>query len=292
MLAEKFDIVYHLAAEVGAGLSMADPQKFMRVNAMGQANVLEELRAAGAFPKKLIIASSATVYGEATYECVETWNVLSGLAADRPARERGVGTQVSAVRQGYAGRRYEGRPPVEPSLDLWAEQARYRSARIRLLGRAWGITFVAFRPFGVFGPRQSLGNPYTGVLALFATRIFAGQPVMHYEDGKQNKSYIYIDDAISALLLAMEKDEANGKVFNLGTEEPGVTIRYIAESLAKQINPSVEVIATGKFRPGDTRHMWPDNSYLRRTLGWEPKVSFDEGMKRMVDWLRTFRSKR
>lgn len=113
---------------------------------------------------------------------------------------------------------------------------------------------------------------------------------MHYEDGKQNKGYIYIDDAINALILALENDEANGKIFNLGLEKP-VTIRYIAERLIENINPSVKIISTSKFRPGDTRHSWPDNSFLLRVLKWKPKISFDEGLERMIDWLRTIPQK-
>jgi len=288
LLSRKFDIIYHLAAEVGSGLSMADPQKFVRTNSLGTTNLLEEMRRNGKYAK-VIVASSATVYGEATYKCPEHGIFYPDL---RPIvqLERG----EWEVKCPVCGSDMEPLPIKEDRIlkpaSIYGQSKLDQELTCTLLGRAWGFPVVAFRPFGVFGPRQSLGNPYTGVLALFATRVFAEKPIMHYEDGKQNKGYIYIDDAVSALILALENDKANGKIFNLGLEKP-VTIRHIAEKLIEKINPSVKIISTGKFRPGDTRHSWPDSSFLQRVLKWKPQISFDEGLERMIDWLRAIPQK-
>ncbi len=284
LLSKKFDVIYHLAAEVGSGLSMADPQKFVRSNSLGTTNLLEEMRRSGHY-SKIIVASSATVYGEATYKCPKHGIFYPDL---RPIKQLESGEWE--LKCPVCGNDMQALPIKEDRIlkpaSIYGQSKLDQELICMLLGRAWGFPVVAFRPFGVFGPRQSLGNPYTGVLALFATQVFVGKPIKHYEDGKQNKGYIYIDDAVSAFISALDNDKANGKIFNLGLEKP-VTIRYIAERLVKNINPSVKIISTGKFRPGDTRHSWPDTSFLQDTLKWKPKTSFDEGMEKMLDWLRT-----
>jgi len=140
--------------------------------------------------------------------------------------------------------------------------------------------------FGVFGPRQSLGNPYTGALALFATRVFAGLPIIHYEDGNQNKSYIHIDDVIRSLLIPLENEDTYGKAFNIGTEEP-ITIRGIAEKLVSKIDPSIKIETAGKYRASDTRHMWPSIDLAREFMKWEPHISFEEGLDSLIQWLQS-----
>jgi len=285
VMARKFDAIYHLAAEVGSGLSMADPYNFLYVNSAGTANLLEAMRRTGKYAK-VIVASSATVYGEASYQCGS-----HGVFHPGPRPVEQLARSRWEVQCPQCGEDMEALPIREDRLlnptNIYGVSKLEQEFTCLLLGRTWGFPAVAFRPFGVFGPRQSLGIPYTGVLALFATRVFAGEPIMHYEDGKQNKGYIYIDDAIDALIRALESDEADGKIFNLGSGRP-VTIRRIAELLVESIDPNVEIICTGKYRASDTRHSWCDNSFLRETLNWEPKVSFEEGLGLMVEWLRTF----
>jgi len=284
VMARKFDAIFHLAAEVGSGLSMADPRKFLHTNSTGTANLLEAMRRSGTYAK-VIVASSATVYGEASYRCEE-----HGIFHPDPRPVEQLEKAQWEVKCPRCGRDMQALAikedrPLNPT-SIYGVSKLEQEFTCLLLGRTWGFPAVAFRPFGVFGPRQSLGNPYTGVLALFATRVFAGEPIMHYEDGLQNKGYIYIDDAIQAFLLALNRDEANGKIFNLGSDRP-VTIRYIAEQLVRSINPDVEIICTGKFRASDTRHSWCDNTFSRAQLHWEPRFTFEEGLQRMIDWLRT-----
>lgn len=284
LLSRKFDIIYHLAAEVGSGLSMADPQQFIRTNSLGTTNLLEAMRRCGKYAK-IILASSATVYGEATYKCQEHGIFYPDL---RPVEqlERGEWeVKCPVCRCDMEALPVKEERVLKPA-SIYGQSKLDQELTCMLLGRTWGFPAVAFRLFGVFGPRQSLGNPYTGVLALFATRVLAGMPIMHYEDGRQNKGYTFIDDAVDALVLALESHEVNGKVFNLGSGKP-VTIRYIAEKLVEKINPSVGIISTGKFRASDTRHLWSDSSFAQEVLKWKPRVSFDKGLGSMVDWLRT-----
>ena len=284
VMKRKFDAIYHMAAEVGSGLSMADPYKFLFTNSAGTANLLESMRSSGKLAK-VIVASSATVYGEATYRCPE-----HGLFYPVPRPVEQLEKSEWEVKCPDCGKDTEAQPIQEDRVlnptNIYGVSKLEQEFTCILLGRTWGFPAVAFRPFGVFGPRQSLGNPYTGVLALFATRVFAGEPIMHYEDGKQNKGYIYIEDAIRALILALERESANGKILNLGSGKP-VTIRHIAEKLVERIDSSVEIICTGKFRSSDTRHSWCDNTLAQTVLNWKPEFSFEEGLNRMIEWLRT-----
>ncbi len=284
VLSRNFDVIYHFAAEVGSGLSMADPKMFVQTNSLGTCNLLKEMRRSRRYAK-VIVVSSATVYGEATYKCPEHGIFYPDFRPLKQLKNGEWETKCPVCASEMEALPIKEDKPLKPG-NIYGMSKLEQEFSCMLLGRAWGFPVVAFRPFGVFGPRQSLGNPYTGVLALFATRVFAGEPILHYEDGKQNKGYIYIDDAINALILPLENDEANGKVFNLGLDKP-VTIRRIAERIVEKINPAVSIISTGKFRVGDTRHSWPDTSYLYETLNWKPEVSFDDGMDRMLDWLST-----
>jgi dTDP-L-rhamnose 4-epimerase len=284
ILSYKFDIIFHLAAAVGSGLSMADPKEFIRTNSLGTTNLLEAMRTCGKYAK-IIVISSATVYGEATYKCNKHGVFYPDFRSLNQLKTKEWELKCPKCQKNMEAVAIKEDRPLNPG-SIYGQSKLDQEIICRLLGRAWDFPVVAFRPFGVFGPRQSLGNPYTGVLALFATRIFAGKNIYHYEDGQQNKGYIYISDLVEAFILAMEKKEANGKVFNIGLEKP-VTIRQIANKLVEKINSNVKVIATGKYRPGDTRHSWPDCSLLKNTLGWQPKISFGEGMKSMVNWLKT-----
>lgn len=287
LMSRKFDIIYHFAAEVGSGLSMADPKKFFHSNSLGTANLIEAMRRSGKY-SKVIVASSATVYGEATYRCQEHGIFYPDL---RPVEQLKHGKwEVICPVCGHDAEAVSIKEDrILKPASIYGQTKLDQELTCMLLARTWGFPAVAFRLFGVFGPRQSLCNPYTGVLALFATRVFAGLPIMHYEDGKQNKGYIYIDDVIKALLLALENDQAIGKVFNIGLDRP-VTIRYIAEKLVKKINPSVEIISTGKFRASDTRHSWPDTSLAKDILKWQSEFTFDEGLEAIIEWLATIPS--
>lgn len=284
LLSRNFDAIYHFAAEVGSGLSMAEPQIFVRTNSMGTANLLEAMRRNGKFAK-VLVASSATVYGEATYKCPEHGVFYPDL---RPVDQ--LERSEWEVQCGICGADTQALPIAEERVlkpaSIYGQTKLDQEVTCLLLGRTWGFPAVAFRLFGVFGPRQSLGNPYTGVLALFGTSALAGLPIMHYEDGQQNKGYILINDVVDALILALSNEAANGLAFNIGTETPA-TIKHIAEQLVSKINPSVEIISTGKYRASDTRHSWCDNSLAQRVLGWQPAHSFEDGMDRMIEWLKT-----
>ena len=284
ILENKFDIIFHLAAEVGSGLSMADPKKFLLTNTYGTANLFESMRKSGKY-SKVIAVSSATVYGEATYNCNKDGICYPGFRNKIDLEQNEWEVKCPTCNMDLEPMPIKEERPLNPGNIYGLSKLDTESICINL-SRSWGFPATVFRPFGVFGPGQSLGNPYTGVLALFATWVFAEQPIRHYEDGNQKKGYIYIDDAIDALLCAMDSNEGDGMVFNLGIEEP-VTITQIANHLVSKINKDVQIINTGKFRIGDTRHSWPDISLLKKTLPWDPKFTFENGLVKLLDWFHT-----
>src|SRR4029077_20293323 len=153
-----------------------------------------------------------------------------------------------------------------------------------LVGRFYKIPVVAFRYFSVYGPRQSLTNPYTGVIARFGTRVITGKAPLIYEDGRQLKDVIHVRDVVRANLRAMERDEANGHVFNLGNGE-GLSVQRIAELIAEKLGSPIRHVLTGQYRRGDARHGWADISKARGLLRWEPSLSAEDGLADLCHWL-------
>ena len=215
---EDYDVIFHLASEVGSGLSIADPYKFINSNCSGMSNLLEAMRNCKKLPK-IILASSATVYGEATYKCKihgikfpffredaqlksERWEVECP-ECDFPMSPVGI---------------HEDRP-LQPA-SIYGETKLSQERICSLLGRSWGFDTVALRLFGVFGPGQSLGNPYTGVLAFFSTLALAGVDIEHYEDGGQLKGYTFIEDVVDAFIQASLIDIKGFNAVNIGLPEP------------------------------------------------------------------------
>ncbi|MBF0431235.1 MAG: GDP-mannose 4,6-dehydratase [Fibrobacteria bacterium] len=282
LMAHKFDVIYHLAAEVGSGLSMANPYIFSHANSLGTTNLIQAMRKCGKYAI-FIVASSACVYGEASYICKSHGRQFPDL---RPVSQLQKGqweVKCPECGEDMQADGIEENRILNPA-SIYGITKLEQEVTSLLLGRTWDFPCVAYRFFGVFGPRQSLGNPYTGVLALFATRVFAGLPIVHYEDGGQNKSYIHIDDVIRSMLIPLENEAAYGKAFNIGSEEP-VTIRGIAERLVAKINPNIEITTIGKFRASDTRHMWPNIDYARKIMKWKPDISFEQGMDSLIEWM-------
>ena len=281
---EQFELVFHLAAEVGSGLSMSDPLDFVSTNSSGTCNLLEHLRKQKVLPK-IIIASSATVYGEATYESPDHGICYPDF---RPVKQLDHGEwelkcPISGKEMKAVGI-LENRP-LNPA-SIYGESKLSQERICILLGRSWGFDTCALRLFGVFGPGQSLGNPYTGVLAFFSTLVLAGIDIEHYEDGGQLKGYTYIDDVIEAFIKAALSKKSNGMVFNIGMKEP-VSILDICKLITKKLNPNVNFYTKGNFRVSDTRHSWPDVEKVKNILGWEAKVSFEDGLDKLLDWMKT-----
>lgn len=278
------DVILHLASMAGLAQSMYEPYKYTLANVQGTASMYEALikdTTVRKHIKKIILASSKTVYGEGAYECSTHGRVYPGL---RPAGQ--LEKQDWEVRCPECAEQMRPTPIPEAKppqcLSLYA-LTKYSSEQMAALyEETLKIPTVEFRYFSVFGPRQSLSNPYTGVCSIFLSRIKNGNPPVIFEDGNQMRDFIFVEDVARANALAVEKEEASG-ILNIGSGE-GQTINNVActigEVLGKDVTPQCE----GKFRYGDTRHDLSDNAAARRVLGFKPRHTFKEGIKRLVEW--------
>lgn len=279
------EVVFHYAAAVGMGQSQYEIKKYVDVNTGGTANLLDILANHPHNVEKIIVAASQTSYGEGLYACAEHGPHHPGL---RPT------TQLE---------RHEWEPkcpvcgtdlepiPIGENTDricyaIYAQTKTHQEDMVLNIGRTYNIPAVALRFFNVYGPRQSLSNPYTGVSAIFMSRIKNNKAPVIYEDGQQSRDFISVHDIVQASMLALEKSEGDYQAFNVGYGQ-NISIEQIAIVLARilgveHITPEI----TKKFRAGDTRHSIADISRIQKTLGFQPSVSFEQGMEELVEWAR------
>jgi dTDP-L-rhamnose 4-epimerase len=275
------DAVYHYAAAVGVGQSMYEVAHYTRTNNLGTAVLLEALVERPV--QRLVVASSMSLYGEGLYRAPDG---TVRVAGERPLEQLRCGEWEV---RGPGGEILEPVPTPEtkpPSLASVYALSKYDQERLCLLiGRAYHIPTVALRFFNVYGPRQALSNPYTGVLAIFAARLLNENPPSIFEDGEQRRDFVSVYDVAQASRLALEAADVEGEVFNVGSGQ-SYSVREIAGRLAAVLGR--EYIApeiTGKYRVGDIRHCFADVSRARRLLGYEPRVKLEDGMAELAEWL-------
>jgi dTDP-L-rhamnose 4-epimerase len=276
------DAVVHLAAKVGVGQSMYEIGTYSSVNEVGTATLLQAM--IGLPVRKLLVASSMSIYGE-------------GLMSDPRGRPVETAERTADdLRRGQwdpkdaAGRPLRPLPTPEdkrPALNSVYALGKFAQERMCLLaGRAYGIETTALRFFNVYGPRQALSNPYTGVLAIFASRLLNARPPLVFEDGRQRRDFVHVRDVTRACRLALETGNGAGQAINVGSGR-SISIAEVAQKLIaalglwQKIRPHI----TGHFRAGDIRHCFADVRCARQVLGFEAKVSFDEGLRELVEWL-------
>jgi dTDP-L-rhamnose 4-epimerase len=274
------DAVVHFAARVGVGQSMYELAEYTSVNSAGTATLLEALLDHPV--ERLLVASSMSVYGEGLYRD------RSGSLRDTV--ERG-GVDAAAGRWDPVD---ETGHPLEPlptpeskpvSLKSVYALTKFDQERLCLLfGRAYRIPTVALRFFNVYGPRQALSNPYTGVLAIFASRLLNDRPPVVFEDGRQRRDFVSVHDVARACRLALEAESVAEATVNIGSGE-SVSVLGIAERLACVLGTDVAPDVTGKLRAGDVRHCFADIGRARDLLGFEPSVTLDEGLAELAAWL-------
>lgn len=281
---EDIDVVFHEAAEVGVGQSMYEIVRYMRANTLGTA-VMLELLATGEYPiEKLIVASSMSIYGEGAYECSSCGPVFPQLRSTEQLQQRRWEMRCPGCEATASPVPTDEDKPLFPT-SIYAISKRDQEEMCLSVGRAYGIPTVALRYFNVYGPRQALSNPYTGVAAIFSSRLLNGNPPLIFEDGLQSRDFVHVSDIVQANLLAMRNGHANYEVFNIGTGRAS-TVLDIARALARTLGIEIEPTIVGKFREGDIRHCYADISKARRILGYVPKVAFEDGISDLVQWVR------
>jgi dTDP-L-rhamnose 4-epimerase len=278
---DEIDIVFHQAAYGGY---MPEIAKYVHVNSLGTAQMLEVIREKKLPIKKIVVASSQAVYSEGAGECPEHGLVFPPVRAVEQLRKgdwevhcpicgaitKSVPTPENAP---VGGETVYGLTKVD------------QERLVLLWGKQIGIPTVALRYSCTYGPRQSIFNPYTGVIAIFCTRLLNNLPPVLYEDGEQTRDFSFVEDIARSNLLAAETDKLDGLPVNVGSGL-GVSIREIAETISNALKIDIAPEVNGEFRPGEMRHLTSDTTRIR-AAGYEPRVDLAEGIRRYIEWIRT-----
>ncbi len=275
------DAVYHLAAMVGVGQSMYRIADYTAINDVGTAVLLDEL--AKSPVRRLIVASSMSIYGEGLYR---HFDGSPGAPVPRTAERLRDGQWDPVTAAGDPLEPVatpEGKQPDLQSIYALNKYVQERACLI--IARAYGFEAVALRLFNVFGSRQALSNPYTGVLAIFASRLANGNRPMIFEDGHQRRDFVHVHDVARAATLALDAPQAVGEVVNVGSGRP-ISVREVADALARAMGRSdIAPQITGRYRTGDVRHCFADITRAQALLGYVPRTSMAAGLAEMLAWL-------
>jgi dTDP-L-rhamnose 4-epimerase len=278
------DTVVHFAAAVGVGQSMYEIERYTSINSIGAAVLLEEVLERRDAIRKLLVASSMSIYGEGQYRNPRTGE--GGIAPGiRPE------SQLAARRWDVLdddGLPLEPEPtaetkPLRPT-SIYAINKRDHEEMVLAVGAAYGIPAVALRFFNVFGERQALSNPYTGVAAIFASRLLNDRPPLIFEDGNQSRDFIDVRDIARACFLAIAGDGADGRALNLGTGVP-TSVRDVARVIADGLGKSIEPEVVNQYRAGDIRHCFADTRLAEELLDFRAEIPFERGMEDLLAWL-------
>jgi dTDP-L-rhamnose 4-epimerase len=275
------DAVVHLAAQVGVGQSMYQIADYTSTNVVGTSTLLEALIRHPV--ERLVVASSMSIYGEGLYHAPD------GRAVHDAERSIDDLSDAKWELEAPGGVPLEPVPTPEtkiPSIKSVYALTKFDQERLCLMiGQAYRVPTVAARFFNVFGPRQALSNPYTGVLAIFAARLLNGRPPVIYEDGEQRRDFVSVYDVARALRLSLEAVHAPGLALNIGSGQ-SASVREVAHRLAAVLDADhIEPEITGSYRVGDIRHCFADISLARTVLGYEPQITLEAGLMELAGWL-------
>jgi dTDP-L-rhamnose 4-epimerase len=280
------EAVVHLAAQVGVGQSMYEMARYVRENCLGTAVLLDAVAERRDAVASLVVASSMSIYGEGLYACetcgIEDADVVRSFDALGDRRWEPVCSRCG----------FEAKPMPTPERkrlecdSVYATTKRDQEELCLVFGRAYGVRTVALRFFNVYGPRQSLSNPYTGVAAIFASRLLNRAAPLVFEDGLQSRDFVHVSDIVRAIELSLDSHRAQNVVLNVGTGA-ATTVLGVAHALADGLGVDLAPEIVNRFRHGDIRHCYADISAAKEILGYEPEVALGDGMKNLVNWLIT-----
>jgi len=284
---EDVEAVYHEASAVGVGQSMYQIQKYTHVNTLGTANLLDILVNEKNRVQKLILASSMSNYGEGKYRCNQCGVVYPRLRSLEQLKMCDWEVRCPSCQSSVSSLLTDEEKPLFPT-SVYATTKRDQEEMFCEIGLAYNIPTVVLRYFNVYGPRQALANPYTGVIAIFSNCILGRQLPVIFEDGLQTRDFTHVQDIVQANLLALEKHKMGVGIFNVGTGRP-TNLLQLFDALRRALSiPDGEPVGVeGRFRAGDIRHCYADISQIRAGLGFSPQVSLDSGIKDLTDWLQS-----
>ena len=277
------DTVVHLAAETGTGQSMYEINKYVDVNIGGTAKLMEVITNEINQVKKVIVAASRAVYGEGKFQCEE-----HGIVYPESREDQDMSRGDFEVKCPICNQNVEMLPTDEESklhpTSVYGHTKQSQEELCMIVGKSINLPVVAFRFQNVYGPGQSLKNPYTGILSIFSTRIKNGNDLNIFEDGLETRDFVYIEDITDSIILGIENDNANFQSFNVGSGEK-IDVLTVANTLKEKYGSNVNINVSGNYRLGDIRHNLGDLTKIRTLLGFEPKVKFTEGISNFVDWV-------
>lgn len=278
------DIVVHFAAETGTGQSMYEIQKYVDVNINGTAIMLDILANQPHQVKKVVIASSRSIYGEGKYKSPEKGIVYPEHRTSEYMEKGDFEVKYPDCFEPLELLATDEDSKIHPS-SVYGITKQNQEQMIMMVCPTIGIAPVAFRYQNVYGPGQSLKNPYTGILSIFSTLIMNGQGLNIFEDGKETRDFVYIDDVVKATILGIEKEEANSNVYNVGTGVP-IDVLTVANTLIANYNQKVPLKISGNYRLGDIRHNFADLTKISKELGFMPSFTFEQGIKKFCSWVK------
>lgn len=281
------DVIFHLAAAVGVGQSMYQISEYTAINNLGTANLFQAILDTRSEPEKIVVASSMSIYGEGNYQCSECGEVAPSARPLSQMKDKQWETICPHCGEVMVPAPTQEDKPLQ-CTSIYALSKKDQEEMALLFGATYQIPVVALRYFNIYGPRQSLSNPYTGVVAIFASRLMNGKSPIIFEDGRQMRDFVSVHDIAQANLLAMENPGADGRAVNIGSGQP-VTISEVTEELERALEVNVPLEVTGKYRAGDIRHCFSDIAAAKELLGYRPKTRLREGIDELVAWLKSQR---
>jgi dTDP-L-rhamnose 4-epimerase len=279
------NVIVHFAAETGTGQSMYEIQKYCDVNINGTALLLDLITNDRSLDiSKIVVASSRSIYGEGKY------NSKSGIFYPGAREDEDMAQGDFEVKHPLTGETGELMATDEDSKihpsSIYGITKQQQEQMVMVVGKALGIPAVALRYQNVYGPGQSLSNPYTGILSIFSTLIKNGKGINVFEDGKESRDFVFIDDVVKATILSIESNNANYNIYNVGSGKP-TDVNTVAATLKNKYNSDVDIKISGKYRLGDIRHNYADITKINKDLGFVPDYDFDAGISLFVDWVNT-----
>jgi dTDP-L-rhamnose 4-epimerase len=279
------DAIYHLAAAVGVGQSMYEISGYVSSNIQGTANLLQAILDTRSQPEKLIVASSMSIYGEGRYLCPQC-----GPAAPLPRTIEQLKQKQWELYCSTCGSVLQAAPTDEQKplqcTSIYALSKKAQEEMTLLFGQTYNIPTVALRYFNIYGPRQALSNPYTGVAAIFASRFLNHKAPLVFEDGLQMRDFVNIRDIVQANLLALSSSGGDGMALNVGSGQP-ISIGKVAHEIADMLGADIQPKIAGTYRAGDIRHCYADISNIAEKLGYAPRVKFRDGVQELVEWIES-----
>lgn len=278
------DAIFHLASETGTGESMYDIFNYSNTNISATALMLDVLVNTKHQVRKIVLSSSRAVYGEGKYFCNDHGAFYPSSRDLKHLEKNDFDFTCPLCNNTLTQVATDESSNINPS-SIYAVSKHTQEKMVQIIGESLAINTVILRYQNVFGPGQSLSNPYTGILSIFSTRILNNNDIEIYEDGFESRDFIYIDDVVEASILALNYQNINGEVFNVGSGI-ATTVLDVAQQLKNNFNSKVNITITKKFRLGDIRHNFADISKLKTILNYHPTNSFESGLRKFVDWVK------